>query len=367
MNTKNSNKPHICFFNSTMAWGGGEKWHFEMAMALQKCGFFVTIACNPHSVLFQKATQHQIATCAVHISNLSFLNPFKRKKLTRLFRQEAFDTIIINFPADLKIATPAAKKVGIPHIIYRRGSAIPIKNTCLNRHLFRQLTGVIANSQETKRTINHHTELFPPKHIKVIYNGMDLPAFDEKQAHTYTQRNDSSILVLGNAGRLVTQKGHFHLIDIFERIHRELPNTQLQIAGTGAMEDTLKAYAQQKGLTQSILFLGFVEDIKGFMSGLDLFLLTSLWEGFGYVITEAMACCKPVVAFDISSNPELIEHKTTGLLIPPIHIDSFARETIALLRQPAKREKMGSAARKKIERQFTQNRAIEELIDYLQQ
>ncbi len=360
-------KNNICFFNSTKAWGGGEKWHFEMACELTQHGYNVTIACNPRGLLFQKAKQANINTLPVTISNLSFLNPVKKQQIFRHMKDSAYDTIIINFPADLKTAAPAAKKAGIQNIIYRRGSAIPIKNSWLNRYLFRQvITGLIANSEETKRTINQQANLFPEDNIKVIYNGIDLPAFDQQTHNPVYKKNTGNEIILGNAGRLVKQKGQFHLIDIFTHIHKEVPNTKLLIAGSGKLASALKKYALEKGVSDSIVFYGFVENIKSFMFSIDIFLLTSLWEGFGYVIAEAMACKKAVVAFEISSNPELISHKETGMLIPPFNKELFAKTVINQIKNSDASRKMGEAGRKRLEQNFTREKVTKELLSYLE-
>ena len=68
---------NICFFNSNRKWGGGEKWHLEMASALNARGYHVTLACNPKSELHTRALKQGISTSGVCISNLSFLNPLK--------------------------------------------------------------------------------------------------------------------------------------------------------------------------------------------------------------------------------------------------------------------------------------------------
>ncbi|MEZ5069812.1 MAG: hypothetical protein R2751_02290 [Bacteroidales bacterium] len=85
----------------------------------------------------------------MHVSNLSFLNPFKIWRTARYFRREQVGVLITNLSGDMKLAGLSARLAGVPTILYRRGSAVPVRNTVLNRFLYRQvLSQVVANSQK---------------------------------------------------------------------------------------------------------------------------------------------------------------------------------------------------------------------------
>jgi glycosyltransferase involved in cell wall biosynthesis len=93
-------------------------------------------------------------------------------------------------------------------------------------------------------------------------------------------------------------------------------NFKILIAGKGNLETELTNLVTKNNLEKRFRFVGFVDDMKGFMHSVDIFVLTSIWERFGYVLVEAMASYIPVVAFEISSNPEIEEHNKTGYLVP---------------------------------------------------
>ena len=97
------------------------------------------------------------------------------------------------------------------------------------------------------------------------------------------------------------------------------------------------------------------------MESTDIFVLTSLWEGFGYVLVEAMACCKPVVAFEISSNPEIIDDKVTGFLVKPFDVEAFADKIMLLLQDADLRTQMGLHGRKRVEDLFTIEKTADNL------
>ncbi|MBU4055283.1 MAG: glycosyltransferase, partial [Proteobacteria bacterium] len=111
----------ICFFNSSKTWGGGEKWHYDMACGLSNRGFKPMVIAGKNSALHDRIQHTGLTSHALRISNFSFLNPLKIFKILKILKREGIEIIIINLSEDVKIAGFAAKLVGIKHIIYRRG------------------------------------------------------------------------------------------------------------------------------------------------------------------------------------------------------------------------------------------------------
>jgi len=346
----------ICFFNSTKSWGGGEKWHFETSVYLVNKGYNIVVFTNKNSELFKKLSKTKINVIPIKVNNLSFLNIFRIIKLRNIFRHEHISTIIMNLSADVKFAGIAAKLAKIQNIVYRRGSAIPIKNTLLNRFLFKNiLTNILANSIETKNTINqNYAKLFPQEKIEVIYNGIDLEKFDNqtKEIKPFDLNLIGNEIIIGNAGRLEFQKNQKDLIKIAKILKSENQSFKILIAGTGRLKEELKQLAKNEGVDDNIIFLNFVEDIKSFMQKIDIFVLTSFWEGFGYVIVEAMACKKAVVAYNISSNPEIVNNNINGFLVNYPDVKEFAEKIKILIENKNQRILFGEKGRKLVEQNF---------------
>lgn len=343
----------VFLINSTKTWGGGEKWHLETACTLKEKGHDITLLAHAGKDLYMRSLTAGIRTLPVSISNVSFLNPFSLIRLIRIFRKEKPDIVILNFSADVKTAGVAAKWAGIKHIVYRRGSAIPIRNTMINRLLYKKIiTRIIANSEETKRTIlQNNRNIFPEDHIIVIYNGIHLAQLDRlPQMPLYAKKNNE--ILIGNAGRLVLQKGQKYLIEMARLLKQKGIDFKILIAGEGPLEKSLRQMAINFKVEDHIVFLGFVDNVKAFMDNIDIFVLPSIWEGFGYVLVEAMACRKPVVAFKISSNPEIVVHNQTGYLIDPMDISAFTQKVEYLSKDLACCKSFGLAGRKRVEDLF---------------
>jgi len=358
---KNSQKRTICFFNSMNTWGGGEKWHFDVASYLVKQYYRALFISSPKSPLSLKLNEIGIPGYSLRISNLSFLNPFKLWRLARIFRKEKVGALITNISGDMKVASIAGKISGVPNIIYRRGSAIPIRNSFINRYLFRKvITRIVANSKETRRTILANNEmLVPEEKIRVIYNGVYLSRYHRDIKPLYKASRGE--IVLGSAGRLSEEKGHLYLLELLKLLRNNDYRFTLLIAGEGRLLHWLQKKAKKLGVDDQTRFLGFVEDMPAFFRSLDIFLLSSHYEGFGYVIAEAMASRKPVVAFDIRSSAEIIEHGETGYITRQNNVGEMAGRVLELAGNSSLREQMGINGRRRVEKMFSFEKNREEI------
>ncbi len=353
---------NYCFFNTVSAWGGGEKWHLEVASYLHEKGFNVLVVAAPNSALALKAKALGIEVSFIKLSNLSFLNPLVINRIARLLKHYDVDNLIMNSPRDLKSAGIAAYLLKLPKVIFRRGSDIAIKNNILNRFLYQSVVHkVLVNSPATEASLNaNNGQLVAKSKIKLIPNGIDFGKFlSEPFSPIYTKQ--AGELVLCTLGRLVPQKNHGFLIDVAEVLKRKQLRFKLLIGGSGPLEGELKKKAKTKGVAEHILFTGFIERPKDlYMSG-DIFLLPSLWEGFGYVLAEAGLCSLPSIAFNISSNSQIIQDGITGTLVSEQNPLPFADAVIQLSEDKELRQELGVAANKFVKQSFDAERIFKEI------
>jgi glycosyltransferase involved in cell wall biosynthesis len=357
---------NVAFVNTKRFWGGGEKLHFEYALKFQELGHNVFVITSKNSPLHKKCQTHGLKTFLIHLGNLSFLNPLKYIALRKFYRKENIDTIIISNSPDLKTSGIAAHLSAVNKIVYLRGLAVPIKKNILNTYLFEKvITHLVPNSYETKKTTLSGFNIQKlEKKTKVIYHGIDITDFEAIQALAKLKAQKGEI-ILGNAGRLVEQKGHRYLIEVADYLHQQNINFKLYIAGEGPMRSELEKLVKQKGLEEKVIFLGFVKEMTAFMKALDISLLSSVWEGFGYVIVEAMAAEKPVVAFDISSNPEIITQNQTGYLVKFPDTQEFATKVKRLIEDPALRKTIGQNGKQSVIDRFLLDDRIIEFEHYI--
>lgn len=132
-------------------------------------------------------------------------------------------------------------------------------------------------------------------------------------------------------GRLTEQKGFSYLLDALAIVRRTIP-AHLCLVGEGPDRRALQCRVSSLQLHNAVHLVGFQSNPFRFMAAADVFVLSSLWEGFGNVIVEAMACGTPVVATNCRSGPdEIIRHGVHGLLVPPRDPQALAEALKRLL------------------------------------
>ena len=342
---------NICLFNSCKTWGGGEKWHFEAARNFVKNNANVLVCCHSKGELIERVKLENINYSAVMVRNLSFLNPFKLFPLVKVLRKYKIDTIILGLPSDVKLGGVAAKIAGIKKIYYRRGSAVPVKNSFLNRIIFKYfVTNVIVNSEEIKRKfLQNNPDFIKPDKIHVLFNGVDLDVFKPISK----PQTKFKPIILGSAGRLVEQKGQWFLIEVAAILKSKGIDFKLKIAGVGPLLKQLKEKVKQKDVSDCVDFVGFASDVPEFLNGIDVFLLSSIHEGSANILIEAMACATPVIAFNTSSIPEVVFNNKSGFLIEFADCDAFANKIIELYQNPEKIKELSKQSRFIAEEQFS--------------
>ena len=341
---------NICLFNSSIPWGGGEKWYQEIGIRLSEKNYGFIVCSHKSSELYERLKKTGIKVIPVCIHNLSFINPLKIIRLYRILKKYKIDIIILGLSQDLKAAGLAAKLAGVRQIVYRRGLDKPIKNTFINRFYFKNIISkVIANSEAVKRSLlARNDSLIKLSDIHVIYNGINF-------VNGYCKNNtnlSTSHIVIGNVGRLVEEKGQKYLIELAASL-KQLPiDFVIRIVGAGKMRLQLETYAKRLKVGSSVVFMEYQYDTSDFYEDIDIFLFPSKSEGSSNALLEAMAHGKPVVAFNISSMPEIVDDGITGFLVPFGDIKSMAEKVSLLINNEGLRKEMGEQARKKISSKF---------------
>ena len=161
--------------------------------------------------------------------------------------------------------------------------------------------------------------------ITVIHNPIEVECFlsqinsndisfqkVSKMSHTEFLKTEKPLLI--NIGNPSHVKGQWHLIRVFRELQKTHPS-KLIICGEGDLSDYLKDMVNHYNLGKDVLFSGKVDDVQPYLRSSDVFVLSSLSEGFGIVLVEALACGCPIVASDCPYGPrEILENGKYGLL-----------------------------------------------------
>jgi len=154
-----------------------------------------------------------------------------------------------------------------------------------------------------------------------------------------------------------TQKGLHHLINIFERVNRKLPQTRLVLIGDGSLRGQLEKRVIQKGLKGKVLFLGWRENPFPYVARAKLFALTSLWEGLPMVSLESLALGTPMVAFKTrGGHVEVLENCCPLVEYP--NEQRFAEKIVELLHEEEKYKELQRRALERV-KEFSSERIAE--------
>ena len=130
-------------------------------------------------------------------------------------------------------------------------------------------------------------------------------------------KNDTDKTIIATAGRLNAQKNFFMLIDAFEKVYKNHKELELRIYGDGELKEDLQKYIDDKKLSETIKLMGRTNDMKSMLESIDLYVLSSNYEGMPNSLMEAMAAGVPCVSTDCPTGPsDLIQDGENGLLVP---------------------------------------------------
>jgi glycosyltransferase involved in cell wall biosynthesis len=151
------------------------------------------------------------------------------------------------------------------------------------------------------------------------------------------------------------KKGLRVLLEAFAQLQRVhgVSGCQLLIVGDGPARTMLESLRDRLGLTDRVIFAGTRRDLPQVLSLLDVFVLPSLYEGFGIAILEAMAAGKPVIATAVGGIPEFVEHARTGVLVPPGDSMALASAIKEMIVCPARAKSMGCHAQAYVRKHHT--------------
>jgi len=204
----------------------------------------------------------------------------------------------------------------------------------LMRFTYKRSSLVVANSNSTKNDLCKFLKLHESR-VSVIYNPLDIDYIK----HHAAEPLPIDVPTIVCCGRLDTKKNFKDAIKALPLIRASIPNARLLILGEGRERESLRELAAHLNLSKSVIFTGFVDNPYSYLAASHVFVQTSLWEGFGNVLAEAMACGTPVVSYDSKgAMREITSDGVYGTLVPTGDIDELANAAISAISAPPPNE-----------------------------
>jgi len=352
---------HVLFFTSSLGGGGAEMHLLRVMNALDRSRFRVSVALAQAGGAYEDRAArdvhvHHLPTGRVDSSTLRMARAVL--PLRRCIRRERPHVVCSMLGhANVAAALAVARLRDEPKLVLGVQNALssnyadswhPAKRFvfAVMPWLYPTADRVVALSRGVAEDL---TALLPAvDRPEVIYNaGVDaeVKRKAEQSLPEETAHADQPLVVA--CGRLTEQKGFPFLLRAFARLREAVP-ARLRILGEGAEREHLERLTSRLGVATHVQMPGFVDNPYRHMAAADVFALSSLWEGFGNVVVEAMASGTATVATDCPHGPdEIIEHEKTGLLVPPSDVGALAQALRRLLTDEALRHQIAEAGRER--------------------
>lgn len=181
-----------------------------------------------------------------------------------------------------------------------------------HKNVYSKFNEVLCVSKTVKEGIENK---YGVRNAKVLYNPIDRDKILKLSNEEVDINNDSNKIKLISVGRLSEQKGYDRLLRVFNKLNKEGFNIELTLVGSGEKYNELNNYIKENSLESSVSLLGYKHNPYKYVKSSDLFICSSLSEGFSLVIGEAMAMGIPVVSVDCPGPNELLGYGTYGKLV----------------------------------------------------
>jgi glycosyltransferase involved in cell wall biosynthesis len=278
-------------------------------------------------------------------------------KLIRRMRRKRYTIVHTHSSKAGVLGRIAAKLVGVPIIIHTvHGWSFHDHMSPLRRRLFIALEKLAASFTDAMIVVAEPDinkglcqGIGRPEQYQVIRSSISLDKFDPTAVDGLAVRRELGlpldVPVLGNVGRFSPQKNPLDWVCVAARVAQKLSDCRFLLVGDGPLRDDVEALIEEHGLIDRFVLTGLRRDVPRMVAAMDVFLLTSLWEGLPRVIPQAMSMRVPVVANRADGTVEAITHGETGFLVEPGDLDALAQHCLTVLRDPERRRAMGERGR----------------------
>jgi glycosyltransferase involved in cell wall biosynthesis len=345
--------------DTARTWRGGQNQVLLTVLGLRARDHRAVLVAHGEGELYRRAREGPdlIALAPRHEVDLA-----TAWKLARVIRQMAPEIVHAHDPHAVAMAALAlsfSAATPRPPLVASRRVDFHLQKHSFSRWKYRQVDLFLAASAAIRDVLTEDGT--PPSRIVVVPDGIDvgkigrLPAVDLRSE--FWLPHGAPVLV--NVGALVPHKGQRYLVEAMTHVLTRVPDAHLVIFGEGELRPALERQIKERRLEKHVLLPGFRADVLQLVKTADLFVMSSVTEGLGSTVLDAMAMKLAVVATRAGGIPEAVVHGQTGLLAPPAHARDLAAAIVSLLQDPARRRAMGEAGWQRVSAQFGVGRMLE--------
>jgi len=366
-------KPKIMFLLRPVK--GGVKEHVRLLIDNLSSFFNIVVVCPPEEELInilQRAGSHIITLdtgedfkLTRDLRNVFVLDKIIRREKVKLLHLHGFKAGFLG-----RLASPLNYRVPVVltvhnFVAHQEKTRLPLGFFYLAENILSRRTNrIITVSQTLKRNLVYEMGIKDNK-ILTIYNCICLLKNNNEETSitgcgTIEKQGKGRVPLVGTAARFAPQKGISDFIEAARIIQDKGLECKFMVAGDGPLRSELEEQVNYLELSEHVCFPGYITDMPGFLSALEVFVLPSRSEGLSITLLEALAAGKPVVATAAGGIPEIIRDEITGCLVPPGDPRFLANSVIDLLNNNMKRKKLAQKGKEFVCENFNLEKMIME-------
>ena len=348
--------------DTARTWRGGQNQVLLTVNGLRELGHRAALVAHPDGELRRRAAEGMEL---IDLAPRTEMDLSAAWRLARVVKQLGPDVIhahdahgIAMASLALSIGASSMQGRSAPALVAARRLDFHLRRNSFSRWKHRQVDCYIAASEAIRQMLI--ADGVPADRTVTVHDGIDVervvaaPPVNVHEAFWLPHQAP----VVGNVAALVPHKGQRHLIEAAHLVVREMPDARFVILGEGELREPLERQVREYHLEKHVLLPGFRTDVLGCIKGFDLFVLSSVTEGLGSSLLDAMACSRAIAATSAGGIPEVVVDGENGLLVPPRDHAALAGAIVRLLNDQPLRRQMGEAGLARVRSRFTVERMV---------
>ena len=302
-------------------------------------------------------------TCISAKNNIELLLQYP--KVLSYCRKNQIQLIHCHLPWSALVGRMIYKKTKIP-VIYTEHNIqekMHLATKFLNKKTFNAQTAVIGVSEDVTRSIEKN--ISPGIPVQTVLNGVNTENFKRDADKGVRVRNTYGIpldsLVIGNIAVFREQKNLLNWVKAFNKINHKNPEVYGLLVGAGTQEREIKDLITQLGLQEKIILPGLQTDTVSFFSAMDVFMMSSTFEGLPIALLEAMSMNCAIVSTKAGGVVEVVRDNTDGLLCDVDNWEALADRSLDLIDNEGERKEYQVASRERVKDIFSLKTTVEQI------
>ncbi|MBM40822.1 MAG: hypothetical protein CL483_02715 [Acidobacteria bacterium] len=349
--------------DTARTWRGGQNQVLLTVLGLRSRGHRAALVAHPDGELQRRAAEGPDLIPIANTGEMDFVAAWRLSRLLRAMRPDVVHAHDAHAVAMVALARSLGPLYPPPRFVVSRRVDFHIRDNTFSRWKYSKVDLFLCASNAIRKMLIG--DGVPAERTTTVHDGCDLervstaPPLDVHQELSLPRGTP----VVGNIAALVPHKGHRYLVSAAAAVVRDVPDVRFVIIGEGELKSSLRRQIKEHHLEKHVLLTGFRADALSLQKSFDLFAMSSVTEGMGSVLLDAMELTQPIVATAAGGIPEVVVDGETGVLVPPRDATALAAAIVRLLRDPERQARLGAAARQRVRASFSVERMVQRILD----